>query len=72
MLAAHKEKKVSVLSWLVVTLLLGAAFLGMELSEFSNMIAEAFWDWTTTQKKAKDSMCARLANARLTVSKTRA
>ncbi len=40
MLAAHKEKKVSVISWLVVTFVLGAAFLCMELSEFGKMISE--------------------------------
>ena len=40
MLSAHKSKKVGVISWLFVTFLLGAAFLGMELTEFSKMIAE--------------------------------
>ena len=40
MLSAHKSKKASVISWLFVTFLLGAAFLGMELTEFSKMIAE--------------------------------
>ncbi len=40
MLAAHQSKKVSVMSWLVVTFFLGAAFLGMELSEFGKLIAE--------------------------------
>ena len=40
MLAAHKSKKVGVISWLFVTFLLGVAFLGMELTEFSTMIRE--------------------------------
>ena len=40
MLASHREKKVQVISWLVVTFFLGVAFLGMELSEFAKMIEE--------------------------------
>ena len=40
MLAAHREEKVGVISWLLVTFLLGAGFLGMEFSEFGKLIAE--------------------------------
>ena len=40
MLAAHKSKKAEVLSWLIVTFFLGAAFLAMEVSEFTKLIAE--------------------------------
>lgn len=40
MLAAHKGKKGQVLSWLVVTFLLGLSFIAMELNEFHHLIAE--------------------------------
>lgn len=40
MLAAHKRDKNMTLIWLAVTALMGLAFLGMELSEFSNLHAE--------------------------------
>ena len=40
MLAAHARNKNYVLGWLVVTFILGAAFLGMELSEFRTLIAD--------------------------------
>lgn len=40
MLAAHSGNKSKVLLWLFVTFLLGLAFLGMELTEFSNLVAE--------------------------------
>ncbi len=39
-LATHAGKKVQVLAWLAVTFLLGVAFLTMELTEFSHLIAE--------------------------------
>ena len=44
MLSAHRGNKQSVIAWLVVTFLLGASFLTMELSEFSHMIVEGN-DW---------------------------
>jgi cytochrome o ubiquinol oxidase subunit III len=40
MLAAHRSDKRQVILWLVVTFLLGASFLGMELREFSHLAAE--------------------------------
>jgi cytochrome o ubiquinol oxidase subunit 3 len=40
MLAAHRGNKQSVLTWFFVTFLLGAAFLGLELHEFSSLVAE--------------------------------
>jgi len=40
MLAAHKNKKNHVLAWFAVTFLLGLAFLGLELSEFSKLVSE--------------------------------
>jgi cytochrome o ubiquinol oxidase subunit 3 len=40
MLAAHRAKRRQVLLWLAVTFLLGAGFLGMELSEFGKLIGE--------------------------------
>ncbi len=39
-LAAHKQNKKQVLTWLGITFLLGAAFLSMELTEFSRLVAE--------------------------------
>jgi cytochrome o ubiquinol oxidase subunit III len=38
MLRAHSGHRASVMGWLIVTLLLGAAFVGMELHEFSALI----------------------------------
>jgi len=39
-LSAQRHKKQHVLLWLVVTFLLGALFLGLELSEFRGMVLE--------------------------------
>ena len=40
LLAAHNHKKILTLALLVVTLILGLAFLGMEVTEFMHLIAE--------------------------------
>jgi len=40
MLAAYKQRRGALLGWLAVTFVLGAAFLAMELREFSHLIAE--------------------------------
>jgi cytochrome o ubiquinol oxidase subunit III len=40
MLAAQRQKKGALLAWLAVTFVLGAAFLAMEMREFSHLIAE--------------------------------
>ena len=40
LLAAHKKQKSVVIGWLIVTFALGAAFLGMELHEFNNLVQE--------------------------------
>jgi cytochrome o ubiquinol oxidase subunit III len=40
MLMAHKKKKNQVLFWFGLTFLLGIAFLGLELSEFSKLFSE--------------------------------
>jgi len=40
MLAMHRHDRARVLRWLGVTLLLGAAFIGMEVHEFHHLIAE--------------------------------
>jgi cytochrome o ubiquinol oxidase subunit 3 len=40
MIGAHKGSKATLLGWLLVTFLLGAGFLGMELYEFNHLIAE--------------------------------
>lgn len=40
LLAAHRGKVNAVLGWFAVTFLLGAAFLGLELHEFSSLLAE--------------------------------
>jgi len=40
MIASRQDKKNQVLFWLAVTFALGLAFLGLELREFSQMIAE--------------------------------
>lgn len=39
-MAAHRHEKVKTLNWFLVTFLLGAAFLGMELTEFTNFVRE--------------------------------
>lgn len=39
-LAVHKLQKISTMAWLGVTFLLGAAFLAMELTEFSHLVQE--------------------------------
>lgn len=45
MLAMHKMKKNQVIGWLIVTFLLGASFLVMELKEFAQLIHEGnAWD----------------------------
>lgn len=44
MLAAHQGNKKKVGAWLAITFLLGLAFLGMELHEFGNLVAEGH-DW---------------------------
>ncbi len=40
MLGAHKGSKAQVMGWLIITFILGAAFIGMELTEFSHMVHE--------------------------------
>lgn len=40
MLAMHKEKSSQVIGWLIVTFLLGAGFIGMELYEFHELVIE--------------------------------
>ncbi|MBN3816207.1 cytochrome o ubiquinol oxidase subunit III [Paraburkholderia sp. Se-20369] len=40
MLGAHRGKRGAALGWLAVTFVLGAAFLAMEMREFSHLIAE--------------------------------
>jgi cytochrome o ubiquinol oxidase subunit 3 len=40
MLCAHRQKTGGVLVWLAVTFLLGLAFLGLEIQEFSHLIAD--------------------------------
>lgn len=39
-LAAHSHKKTQVLGWLGLTFLLGLVFIGMEIGEFNNLVAE--------------------------------
>jgi cytochrome o ubiquinol oxidase subunit 3 len=39
-LAMHKGKKNSLIRWLIVTALLGALFVGLEINEFANMAEE--------------------------------
>lgn len=41
-LAARKQDKVGVIAWFSITFLLGAAFLGMEIREFANLVQEGF------------------------------
>jgi cytochrome o ubiquinol oxidase subunit 3 len=45
MLSAHRDMKREVLLWFTLTLVLGIAFVLMEVSEFSRMAHEGF-DWT--------------------------
>ena len=40
MLSAHRGSKPAVLAWLAITFLFGAGFIGMEIREFSSLIAE--------------------------------
>ncbi|HEY1608601.1 MAG TPA: cytochrome o ubiquinol oxidase subunit III [Paraburkholderia sp.] len=40
MLGAHRRKSGAVVGWLIVTFVLGAMFLGLELKEFSHLVAE--------------------------------
>jgi len=40
LLAAQRSDKKQVIGWLIVTFALGAAFLGMELNEFANLVHE--------------------------------
>lgn len=40
MLAAHKHSRNQVIGWLIVTFLLGAGFVAMEIHEFAHLIAE--------------------------------
>lgn len=47
MLAARRHDKTGTLVWFGVTFLLGAAFLGLELSEFSNLVQEGH-SWRTS------------------------
>jgi cytochrome o ubiquinol oxidase subunit 3 len=44
-LALHRQEKTKVLLWLGITVLLGAIFLGMELSEFTHLVHEGN-SWT--------------------------
>src|SRR5690606_611911 len=47
MLAVRQRRKTQALTWLTVTFLLGLTFLGMEISEFTHMVAEGH-DWQTS------------------------
>jgi cytochrome o ubiquinol oxidase subunit III len=40
MIGAHRQQRGAVFAWLAVTFVLGAAFLGMEMREFSHLIAD--------------------------------
>ena len=40
MLAVHRKKQVQIFTWFIVTFLLGAAFLGLELHEFTQLASE--------------------------------
>lgn len=44
-LAAHRRKATQVMGWFITTFILGAAFLALELHEFSNLIANGN-SWT--------------------------
>jgi cytochrome o ubiquinol oxidase subunit III len=39
-LAMHKDKKKSLIRWLIITAFLGAVFVGLEINEFTNMARE--------------------------------
>jgi cytochrome o ubiquinol oxidase subunit 3 len=39
-LAMHKGKKNAMITWLIVTIALGASFVGLEINEFAHMAAE--------------------------------
>jgi cytochrome o ubiquinol oxidase subunit III len=39
-LAMNKGNKKALMNWLIVTLLLGAVFVGLEINEFTNLVAE--------------------------------
>lgn len=39
-LAAHRNKRIEVIAWFALTFLLGAAFLTLELSEFTKLVQE--------------------------------
>ncbi|MFT3977928.1 MAG: cytochrome o ubiquinol oxidase subunit III [Sphingomonas bacterium] len=45
MIAAHEHRKQPALGWLVVTLLFGMGFLGIELFEFNHLIHEGAGPW---------------------------
>jgi cytochrome o ubiquinol oxidase subunit III len=45
MLAMHRERKLQVLCWLVVTFVLGASFIFIEVSEFHSMILAGNGPW---------------------------
>jgi len=47
MLAAHRGKKNQTIAWLGITLALGAAFLSLELAEFSHLLADG-QSWTNS------------------------
>ena len=47
LLAAHRSNRTQTLAWLAVTFVLGAVFVGMELSEFSKLIDEGH-SWRTS------------------------
>lgn len=42
MVAAHKSNKGQVMAWLLITLVLGAAFISMEVYEFHHLVKEGF------------------------------
>ena len=42
MLAAHQEQKLSATLWFILTFILGAGFLGLEISEFLQFIHEGY------------------------------
>ncbi len=42
MLAAHEGKSTALLAWLGVTFVLGALFIGLEINEFSLLIAQGY------------------------------
>lgn len=46
-IAAYKNQKVTTLTWLVITAILGLAFLTMEISEFSHLVKDGH-SWQTS------------------------